>query len=63
MHRREFMTLLGGTAAFWPRAAGAQQPGKLATVGFLVAGTPESHGKWVAAFTKRLSELGWSDGQ
>jgi putative ABC transport system substrate-binding protein len=63
MHRREFMTLIGGTAAFWPTAGRAQQPGKLATVGFLVAGTPESHGKWVAAFTKRLSELGWTDGR
>jgi putative tryptophan/tyrosine transport system substrate-binding protein len=32
-------------------------------VGFLVAGTPASHGAWVAAFTQRLSELGWTDGR
>jgi putative ABC transport system substrate-binding protein len=63
MKRREFITLLGGAAATWPLAARAQQPAKLPTVGFLVAGTPESHGKWVAAFVKRLSELGWIEGR
>jgi putative ABC transport system substrate-binding protein len=63
MKRREFITLLGGATATWPLAARAQQPAKLPTVGFLVAGTPESHGKWVAAFVKRLSELGWIEGR
>ena len=59
MKRREFITLLGGAAAAWPIAARAQQPGKLPTIGFLVAGTPSSHGPWVAAFVQRLRELGW----
>ncbi len=63
MKRRAFITLLGGTAAAWPLAARAQQPPKLPTVGLLVPGTPESHGKWVAAFARRLSELGWIEGR
>src|SRR5947208_6521192 len=62
MRRREFITLLGGAAA-WPLAARAQQPGKLPTIGFLVAGTPSSHGQWVAAFVQRLRELGWIEGR
>jgi ABC-type uncharacterized transport system substrate-binding protein len=62
MKRREFITLLGGAAA-WPRAARAQQPAKLPTVGFLVSGTPSTHGQWVAAFVRRLHELGWIEGR
>jgi putative ABC transport system substrate-binding protein len=62
MRRREFITLLGG-AAVWPIAARAQQAGKLPTIGFLVAGTPTSHGQWVAAFVQRLRELGWIEGR
>jgi ABC-type uncharacterized transport system substrate-binding protein len=62
MRRREFITLLGGAAAAWPLAARAQQQ-KLPTIGFLVAGTPLSHGQWVAAFVQRLRELGWIEGR
>ena len=61
-NRREFITLLGGAAA-WPLAARAQQPARLPTVGFLVAGTPSSHGRWVAAFVQRMRELGWVEGR
>jgi ABC-type uncharacterized transport system substrate-binding protein len=61
--RRDFILLLGGAAAAWPLAARAQQPAKLSTIGFLVAGTPSSHGQWVAAFVQRLSELGWIEGR
>ena len=59
LKRRQFITLLGGTAAVWPLAAGAQQAGKLPTIGFLVAGTPSTYNQWVAAFVQRLRELGW----
>jgi putative ABC transport system substrate-binding protein len=62
LKRREFITLLGGAAA-WPLAARAQQAAKLPTIGFLVSGTPSSHGQWVAAFVQRLRELQWSEGR
>jgi ABC-type uncharacterized transport system substrate-binding protein len=64
LRRREFIALLGGAAAAaWPLATHAQQAGKLPTIGFLVAGTPTSHGQWVAAFVQRLRELGWIEGR
>jgi putative tryptophan/tyrosine transport system substrate-binding protein len=62
MTRREFISLLGGAAA-WPLAARAQQPAKLPTIGFLGAGTSSSHGQWAAAFVQRLHELGWIEGR
>src|SRR5436190_13145951 len=63
IERRKFLATLGGAAAAWPLAARAQQAGKLPTIGFLVAGTPSSHGQWVAAFVQRLRELGWIEGR
>jgi len=63
MMRRDFIALVGAAAASVPIAARAQQTRRLPTVGFLVPGTPESHGKWVAAFVQRLSELGWIEGR
>jgi putative ABC transport system substrate-binding protein len=61
--RREFIMLLGGVAAAWPRAAHAQQPGKLPTIGFLGAATSAVASQWITAFEKRLGELGWIDGR
>jgi putative ABC transport system substrate-binding protein len=61
--RRKFLAALGGAAAAWPLAARAQQPGKLPTVGFLVSGTPASHGQWFAGLAQRLRELGWIEGR
>src|SRR5262249_33613250 len=62
IRRRTFISLLGGAAA-WPLAARAQQAGPPPTIGFLVPGTPTSHGQWVAAFVQRLRELGWIEGR
>src|SRR5262247_2271896 len=60
--RREFITLLGGAAA-WPLAARAQQAGKLPTVGFLGTTTPSIMSQWTAAFVGRMRELGWIEGR
>ena len=63
MRRRDFITLLGSTAAAWPLAARAQQPAKLPTIGFLGAGTLSAWSLWVGAFVQRLRELGWIEGR
>jgi hypothetical protein len=59
--RREFITLLGAAAAAWPLAARAQQ-GPVRRVVVLVgaAETASSRG-WLAAFLRRLDELGWRE--
>ena len=59
--RREFITLLGGAAA-WPLAARALQ-GKRPTIGFLGSGTAATQSQWTGAFVQRLRELGWSEGR
>jgi putative tryptophan/tyrosine transport system substrate-binding protein len=63
MKRRQFITLLGGTAAAWPLAARAQQAGKLPTIGFLGTAASSAWGPWTAAFVQRLHELGWIEGR
>ncbi len=59
MRRREFITLVGGVAA-WPVVAQAQQPGKV--IGFLGAGMASVWSPMVASFENRLEELGWAVG-
>src|SRR5262249_51776414 len=61
IRRREFIALLGGAAA-WPLTARAQQPA-MPVIGFIISGSPLSHGPWVAAFAQRLRDLGWIEGR
>src|SRR5205807_373059 len=62
LRRREFIGLLGSAAAAWPMAAGAQQAGRLPTIGFLGADA-SAFAPWTAAFVARLQELGWIEGR
>jgi len=64
MKRREFITLLGGAAA-WPLAARAQQPERMRRIGVLM-GYAESDSDAqarLAAFRNGLRKLGWAEGR
>jgi len=63
MRRREFITLLGGAAA-WPVAARAQQGQPMRRIGVLMAfNETDSRAKgWLSRFASGLSQLGWTNG-
>ena len=60
--RREFITLLGGAAA-WPLAASAQQGDRVRRIGVLMGGDDTAQKPLVSAFTQGLADLGWADGR
>jgi putative tryptophan/tyrosine transport system substrate-binding protein len=63
MRRRDFITLLGGTALAWPFEAGAQQAGRIYRIGILATIPLASAADVVESFRNSLRERGYVEGQ
>jgi putative ABC transport system substrate-binding protein len=62
MRRREFITLVGGTAVAWPFAGYAQQSA-MPVIGFLRSNAPEDTPELLTAFREGLKDTGFAEGQ
>ena len=62
MKRREFITLIGGAAA-WPLASRAQQRSAIPVVGFLQPGSAAEFGQFARAFLQGLKTVGYVEGE
>ena len=62
MRRRDFISLVGGAAA-WPLRAHAQQPGKLPVIGFITGVSPDTYPDRLNAFRKGLQDGGHIEGR
>jgi ABC-type uncharacterized transport system substrate-binding protein len=62
MRRREFLTLLGGTAVTWPAVARAQQP-VMPVIGFLGSDSPDLYTERLRALREGLKQTGYTEGQ
>jgi putative ABC transport system substrate-binding protein len=62
MRRHDFIAGIAGSAAAWPLAARAQQPG-LPVIGWLDSGLGQPNATWSAAFREGLSETGYVEGR
>jgi putative tryptophan/tyrosine transport system substrate-binding protein len=63
MKRREFITLLGSTAAVWPLRARAQQSERMRRIGVLMTTVDAEGQARMTAFLQGLQQLGWADGR
>src|SRR5262245_19772475 len=65
MRRREFISLISGSAAAWPFVACAQQGDRMRRIGVLMsaaANDPEGAAR-ITVFRQALQKLGWTEGQ